>query len=220
MVAMILIIYIINMMKMFVFFACLSTMWQCRPKQYVHPIGKVAFDSLIRESRVLPRYDGLYNLYDTSKMQCGVSLPEHYLIYYPIVFLNDTLGQWENYLAYVNYDPLTIEYYHQKGWYFESKVGSYIVFDDTISAKLPITLYGGGKRPMTYEAYFQGFLLNRDTITGWKMIPPYPKANKRLNDDFSFLKTPHMLYFIESQELLGLDSLYNNHLKQGESHKR
>jgi hypothetical protein len=98
---------------------------------------------------------------------------------------------------------------------FTDYVGDYVIRNDTIWAKLPILLDGRGMVPKIYESYFQGKVKNRDTIVNWRMIKPFPKANKNLNqEDLRFLTKPHKLYFIESKELLGLDSLYQQRLKE------
>ncbi len=192
-------------------FAMLSmlslTFCECSSPYKVHTIDGVDLSSIKSKTKVEIRSDGLYSLCDAST-STNSEKPVNYYIYSPLVFLNDSVGRWKNYAGYYNDEPLRMDFYTQLGKHFEIGVGRYVLSSDTLFAKLPITLYGGGMRQQIYEAYFQGTLKNRDTIVDWHMIPPYPKANRRLNDDFDFLKTPHMLYFIESKELLGLDSLY------------
>jgi hypothetical protein len=102
---------------------------------------------------------------------------------------------------------------------FTAYVGDYVVRKDTIWAKLPVQFYGRGMIPKIYESYFQGEIKNRDTIVNWRMIRPFPKVNRNWNEDFEFLTKPHQLYFIESKELLGLDSLYRQRLKEQEIKK-
>ncbi|HRP91207.1 MAG TPA: hypothetical protein PKX92_14360 [Edaphocola sp.] len=99
--------------------------------------------------------------------------------------------------------------------------GKYTIEGNVIFATdIPITLVAWGGRMKIYYANFEGIIKNSDTILNWHMIPPYPKANKRLNDNFKFEITPKTLYFIESKELLGLDSLYKQKLKESRSKKQ
>jgi hypothetical protein len=113
-----------------------------------------------------------------------------------------------------------LEYYINTR-HFIDYVGDYVIRKDTIWAKLPILFYGRGEVPKIYESYFQGELRNRDTIVNWRMIRPFPKANRNWNEEsFRHLIKPHQLCFIESKELLGLDSLYQQRLKESKNIKQ
>jgi len=88
--------------------------------------------------------------------------------------------------------------------------GNYIVRNDTIYANIPIALDGnnwlGWYIYKPYECSFQGYIKNQDTIVDWHLVKPYP--NIKIKENYMDLVEPRMLYFIESEELLGLDSLY------------
>ncbi len=88
--------------------------------------------------------------------------------------------------------------------------GNYIVRNDTLFANIPISLPGnnwlGWYIYKPYECSFQGYIKNQDTIVDWHLVPPYPNIKTKKN--YMDLVEPKMLYFIESKELLGLDSLY------------
>ncbi len=190
----------------------------CRSNNYVHPIEGELFGQQSSVVNVDLRHDGLYTLHDTSLMECGVKVNDHYKIYSPLLIINDTALRWGNYVGYFDNQPMTFEFYEQfLGKHFESRVGKYLLRNDTLLAKIPIILYGRGRRQEIYEAYFEGIVKNRDTILSWQMIPPYPQANEKWNDGFQFLKTPHMLCFVESEELLDIDSLYKERLYKARS---
>lgn len=113
----------------------------------------------------------------------------------------------------MDFSDLSIEYY-TKFREFPKSVGSYSIIGRTITADVPIGLYVWGMRVKLFEAHFTGTLKNSDTILDWRMVPPYPKAPKKFNGDFKDLIAPKMLYFMESKELLGLDSLYRQRLRE------
>ena len=166
------------------------------------------------------RFDGLYNLYDTSHS----SYPdpekrnfEVYAICEPLIFINNKNVIWESNILYNDYVPLSIQHYnHYLNPLFENTVGNYIFKNDTIIAKTPISLFHPhGMVINLCNAYFQGVIKDRDTILNWHMIPPYPKVSESINANrLNFLKKPHALYFMEGKELLGLDSLYKERIKQ------
>jgi len=159
------------------------------------------------------KYDGLYAIFDTSTLSCGEKVSERYTIFSPLVIINSKKANWEYGGSSFNYDELTLKYY-QKHPYLCESTGTYTINNDTLFAKLPIFLYRRGAIRNLFNAYFQGIIKNKDTIIDWHMVQPYPKADPKFNDSFKFLKTPHLLYFIEGKELLGLDSLYKQRLKQ------
>jgi hypothetical protein len=57
---------------------------------------------------------------------------------------------------------------------------------------------GAGQRVPVY-CNFRGFVKNRDTITDWKLIPPYPKDfTKSVLKWNADLLEPHTLYFVKT----------------------
>lgn len=189
-------------------------LFKCTSVYKVHEINGIDINAIKGDTNFPLRIDGLYSLYDTTMMECGEKVKDHYIIYSPLIFINQNNAIWDNNLGYLDNKALSLNNYEEYPR-FENNVGVFKIRNDTIIAKLPINLYGGGMRQLKYEAYFQGVIKNKNTIVDWHIIPPYPKANKRLNDDFQFLKTPHTFHFIEGKELIGLNSLYQQRLKQG-----
>lgn len=155
------------------------------------------------------RTDGLYSTSDTSMLQAKTRRCDPYNIYSPIYILNDSNAVY----LYGGGDRGTLLSslsYFQSLKSFKKLAGVIQVNDVKIKARLPIELYVWGMRLKTFTAHFEGTIKNRDTILDWKMVPPYPKAPKKFNNDFKELLKPKLLYFIESKELSGLDSLYQN----------
>ncbi|HUR12157.1 MAG TPA: hypothetical protein VM012_12350, partial [Flavitalea sp.] len=77
--------------------------------------------------------------------------------------------------------------------------GVYDIRNDTITAIVYIAYTGKNfKRRQSRQCYFQGILKNRDTITAWRMIPPFPEIavsfdmNKEL---LEYLKAPKDLSY-------------------------
>lgn len=153
------------------------------------------------------RTDGLYSTYDTSVMKSGVRKSDHYRIYAPIYILKGGNAIYLNAGGDKGTSLASITYF-QNLKSFKNIVGTYTIENIKIKASLPIQLYVWGMRLKTFTAHFEGTIKNRDTILDWKMVPPYPKAPKKFNNDFKELLKPKLLYFIESNELSGLDSLY------------
>jgi hypothetical protein len=184
----------------------------CGSVYKVRDIEGMNIDSLTVVASALSRFDGLYSLYDTTLLGgCHQRSYEHYEMYSPLIFLNNRNLLWANGGGSQNEVFLKIDSYKQVR--FPEQEGVYRINKDTIWAKLPVTLVKRGSLMRSYMACFKGNFKNQDTILDWHMIPPYPNANRRLNDDFQFLLSPHLLHFIESKELLGLDSLYQQQLR-------
>ena len=161
----------------------------------------------IKSNSFMMRNDGIYN--DTILGGCG-RLAKGYGTYSHIILINSSQ------LIYLNGMRSYDNHYLKMSEYFKGKtlLGNYRISNDTIFASnLPISLLARGGRIKSYPANFRGIIKNSDTITDWQMIKPYPKANARLNDYFEFELKPKLLYFIESKELLGLDSLYQHNSK-------
>ncbi len=157
------------------------------------------------------RRDGLYSVYDTSVLQNGERVNEHYKVNKLLNIVNDSLIHCENFSGYTDYRALSLNHYKSYRVDYRDGLGRYIIKNDTIFAKTIIILKGAGGTQNLHEAYFQGIVKNKNTITNWKMVRPYPNANLRWNyDNFKHLTKPHTFYFIESHELLGLDSLLHN----------
>lgn len=159
------------------------------------------------------RTDGLYNTWDTSLMPCGDKISHHYRIYSPLYIIN------EGNAIYMNGGGdrgtlLSSLSYFQNLKSYQNIIGTISIENKQIKATLPIELYVWGMRLKTFTAHFEGEIKNKDTIFNWHIVQPYPDAPKKFNEGFRNLIKPKLLYFIQSEELLGLDSLYQVKLRE------
>lgn len=151
------------------------------------------------------RTDGVYSTYNTSVSKGNLEVKADYFTYNHLNVINSDNIIYSNGIGSYDNHFLKIKSYQNR----IPMLGSYKIISDTIHAfDIPISLMAWGGKLKIYHANFIGIIKNTDTIVQWRMISPYPNANKRLNDNFKFELTPKLLYFIESKELLGLDSLY------------
>jgi hypothetical protein len=200
-------------MRLIIFSIALVIIVGCHPYK-VYKISGIDLNAVQADTAFRLRSDGLYN---TVALEID-TFEQKFKTIIPLVILNNqkaTLTDEANF----NDVAFRLEYYVNTRL-FTSYVGDYVIRNDTIWAKLPVLFYGTGMIPKIYESYFQGEIKNRDTIANWRMIRPFPKADRKLNDiSFRNLTKPHQLYFIESKELLGLDSLYRQRLKEQDMKK-
>jgi hypothetical protein len=153
------------------------------------------------------RIDGMYNTLDTTLLSNGKRLSDHNTTIGFIVFKKDQSIFRDN-GGNIDSLPFTCEYYKQ---YNRKARGQYEIKGDSVIAYLPATFIVWGMRFKTYNAWFKGYIRNRDTITGWHVVPPYPKkigkwSLKLENNQVIF--TPHTIYFIKTDAVncLGTDS--------------
>lgn len=99
--------------------------------------------------------------------------------------------------------PFTCEYYEDiVKWRKENKMeylGDFTIKNDSIYAYVPIYLALTGHRFVQINFNYRGYLKNKDTITDWKVIKPYPKditkVAIRMNPR---LFKPQTLYFVKT----------------------
>lgn len=77
--------------------------------------------------------------------------------------------------------------------------GEYNIENDVIKVEFWFQFFTRGLRLKYYKTYFEGIIADTNTITNWKMVSPYPKVNKRLNENFETLKAGKYLKFLPSQ---------------------
>ena len=196
-------------MRLFICSITLTLILSCNPYE-VHKISGIDLSTIQADTTFRLRSDGLYNTIDVEAEAFKKLKP-----YRPLIVLNTQKSIFMNEINF-NDIALRLEFY-TKFLRFMDDVGDYVIRNDTIWAKIPISLNARGMTPEIYETYFQGEIKNQDTIVNWRMIRPFPKANKNWNEEsFEVLTKPHQLHFIESKELLGLDSLYRQRLKEKE----
>lgn len=73
--------------------------------------------------------------------------------------------------------------------------GKYTVNNGTLKVHFCYQFFTRGLKIKYYSTYFEGTLIDKHTITNWRMITPYPRVNKRLNDNFDNLKNKSILKF-------------------------
>lgn len=72
--------------------------------------------------------------------------------------------------------------------------GTYNIIGDTINACIYFKYLGGAASFRL--TYFQGIIKDKETITQWHVVEPYPKMEKYLRKDYDFLFTKNTdLYF-------------------------
>lgn len=82
---------------------------------------------------------------------------------------------------------------------YKIKYSKFTIKNDSIYTyhAILITVAAGQRVPVWCN--FRGYVKNKDTITDWKIIPPYPKdftkSVKKWNAD---LFKPHTLYFVKT----------------------
>ena len=151
----------------------------------------------------LIRYDGLYNAYDTSIFHSGERLNEILVTDGEVIFFKN--GKVINFTSGIEDSAALDPKFYKR--FSSKKLGKYTTKDDSIFVYAPISLFIWGMRLRLYYAHYSGYIKNRDTILNWKMIPPYPDVNLRLNDYLKEYTTPKMLYFIKTDAIRSLDSI-------------
>lgn len=190
----------------------MKNLWQLAAIITVGCFFSVKSDAQNTYTSSVLRKDGFYNTYDISIMPCGEKINQHYTIYAPLIIISNKNAVYQNGADKGN-TLSTLDFYSNLND-FSEVVGGYSIKNNTITAHLPLVLFVRGMRTKIFQAHFRGTIKNRDTIINWRMIPPYPDAPKKFNNDFKDLTAPKLLYFIESKELSGLDSLYQQRLKE------
>jgi hypothetical protein len=193
-------------MRLIILSAALVIIAGCHPYK-VYKISGIDLNAIQADTTFRFRTEGLYSAIDAEID----TFEEKFKTIIPLIILNNQKAILIN-EAYSHNATLHLKHYFVHN--FTDYVGDYVIRNDTIWAKLPILFNGRGMIPKIYESYFQGEIKNRDTLVNWRMIRPFPKINRNLNEDFEFLTKPHQLGFIESKELSGLDSLYQQKLKE------
>ncbi|GEM_PF-2505544 len=84
--------------------------------------------------------------------------------------------------------------------------GKYKIENNVIKAEFWFQFFTSGLKLKYYKTYFEGILTDTNTITNWKMVTPYPKTNKRLNENFETLKIEKDLNFVPNQGTKIIDS--------------
>lgn len=150
------------------------------------------------------RYDGIYCKVDSSIGNDGLPLNKRVAHINPILFFENSYFASSFASYHSNQD---FQMYFKRDCYRKIKMhtneGVFYVQNDTVYMSGKFRFYWRGKIPKFYIAHFRGYIKNADTITDWKMIPPYPDID--LEGNFYLLNRNQAATFIFKP--LQLDSL-------------
>lgn len=170
-------------------------------------VAKLGFGQENEEKKQIIRRNGFYNTYDTTMLECGIRSNEHYTTKDIVAFLDDNKIFYNAKIGthgMPDFNSPFIKFHASK------LVGDYNIIRDSIYAKIPTQFAGNGERVIYRTAYYKGFIKNQDTILGWKMCPPYPKVNMRLNKYLKTDTSSKLLYFIKYEKVVDLRKHIDN----------
>lgn len=147
-----------------------------------------------KQSKVGLRNDGVYSLLDTSTDNCGNKRSLRFEFINTVVFLPN------NYFLNTNMNLINSEevVWRFSKFYQQENVlsqGKYFTQNDSVYLNGYFEFWGDGKCRIYRWAHYRGYIKNKDTIEDWRIIPPYPKINMRLNDYLVEQKTPMTMVF-------------------------
>jgi hypothetical protein len=139
----------------------------------------------------------------------------------PVFFLKNNLMFFDNTLSLDSSVFFTGErMYGTDEKHYSNNWGTYKIENNVITAIFYYPYVGGNLVGKGYTqrllTYFQGNIKNRDTITDWHMIPPYPNISSKANQyEFNSFMTPRELYFkkVPIDKLINPDSAWINKFK-------
>lgn len=176
----------------------------CAYKVNEPPIRPMSFIETYELDTTKIRYDGYYNkIVDTLHTFDGLK----YSV--PRKIANDLVVFNKNKNIFIDANESTNDsssfncMYYQKIAFRLKKYNSnylkYTIKNDSLYTYNGVLItVGAGQRVPVY-CNFRGFIKNRDTITDWKVIPPYPKnITKSVLKWNADLIEPHSLYFVKT----------------------
>jgi hypothetical protein len=125
----------------------------------------------------LLRYDGVYSLYDTHKGNDSIPMLQRAFLIEPIRFFENRYFMHTS-VCYVEEE--TYQKFNKRNLYNKSpgrNQGCFFIHNDSLYMIGKFSFYWRGKISKFYIAHFRGYIKNQDTITDWKMIPPYPNID-------------------------------------------
>lgn len=147
-----------------------------------------------KPKQIAIRTDGLYSTYDTSSSRCGKA-HDIYKVVHEIVFLNDSDIFYNSRMVSYSLPNYYYRFYELSA---ALRIGKYKIVGDSVFANIPTQFYKRGNIIKYANANYSGYIKNRDTIVGWRIVPPYPDINMKFNDDvFPSDTTPKMIYFVK-----------------------
>ena len=154
------------------------------------------------------RFNGYYNTLDTTiisderDINYGKKNSDLYKTLYLKVF-GITKANYIDEVGTKNNESFICEYYKQiVEWNKEHNqmyLGRYTIKHDSVYSYTPVYITVGAGRKEVVNCNFRGFVKNRDTITDWKIIPPYPEDfTKFVTKINQHLFEPQTLYFVKA----------------------
>jgi hypothetical protein len=120
------------------------------------------------------------------------------------VVFNKNKGVYQNSGNNKDDSPYKCSYYKMiANWHKEHKkeiFGNFLIKKDSIYAYLPITLNTWGMIPRTVKCNYRGYIKNKDTITDWRVVPPYPRGiSNFIFENNLDLFNSQTLYFVKTE---------------------
>ncbi len=173
-------------------------------------IKPAAFIEAHKSDTTKIRFNGFYNTLDTTiinrqnDIYFGKSRSEIYSSLYLVIFGRnkkiyiDGVGTFGN-------KPFTCDYYKRiRDWnklHKEEYLGNYTIKNDSIYAYVEVRTVTSARRIKLIYCNYRGYIKNKDTITDWKVVPPYPKKFTKFMFKQTYnqrLFTPQTLYFVKT----------------------
>lgn len=165
------------------------------------------------------KFDGVYHhitenslhhrIYDKGVLIREVDTP---FLHQPIYFFSNGLLLYEFNLTTIEADDLSLadkksakNFYNEHGW------GVYTISHDTIHAIIYVDFRTDGFPDEAADRLlcnFQGLIKNSDTLLQWRMVPPFPKFNKRYEYNSNILNALQNgvdMYYKEVPQMKQLD---------------
>ncbi len=174
------------------------------------PIQSTSFIDSVTLDTTKIRFDGFYNLIeDTIIFRNGTKY------YFPRSNTNNVRIFNKNKNLYFSsgkineYSPLNCEFYQKENKRYNEyniKYPKFTIKNDSIYTYHGILITVGAGQRIPVFCNFRGFVKTRDTITDWKIIPPYPKDfTKFVKKNNEELFKPHTLIFIKTNAVKCLE---------------
>lgn len=144
------------------------------------------------------RFDGFYS---------GIDTTDHYYTSIQQTIFNKEGRVFISGFNTINECVYTCDYYKfikNK----DEKMGYFTFKNNEIHAYLPVNIFTSGMAFKKYYSYFKGSIKNKDTITDWKMVKPYPTIVDdwvlELPNNQSLFK-PKTMHFIKTEAVKCLE---------------
>jgi hypothetical protein len=183
---------------MLIFLLCYSCIY--KPKQ---PLSPISFIKTFPMDKSKIRFDGFYNNSSLDSLKLCCKDYNNATSYEKVIFLENKKIKSDYFSVTIGNEPFTCEHYQNSvKWHKENKkeyLGDFTIKNDSIYAYVPIYLPLTGHRFVQINFNYRGYLKNKDTITNWKVIPPYPADITKIAVSLNpRLFKPQTLYFVKT----------------------